>query len=146
MSTLVAERNLPNNQVVLPPQDDQEKLNLDVSSLPTESAGDMVQLFKLLADETRLQIINYLVQKNELNVGTLCGLLHQSQPAVSHHLALLRTNGLLEMRREGKHNFYRLAPAKFQSYLDLMFTFTPNQARKIRIENRVLSYSVDGGA
>src|SRR5580698_7808906 len=110
MSTLVAARNLPINHVPLPLQDDQEKQILDVSSLPSDSAGDMVQLFKLLADETRLQILNYLVQKNELNVGTLCGLLHQSQPAVSHHLALLRTSGLLEMRREGKHNFYRLAP------------------------------------
>lgn len=146
MSTVVAERTLPNNRVPQTQLDNQESPVVEVTSLPNGAASEMVQLFKLLADETRLQILNYLVQRNELNVGALCTLLNQSQPAVSHHLALLRVNGLLDMRREGKHNFYRLAPSKFQSYMDLMFSFAPNQARKVRFENRVLSYAVDGEA
>lgn len=144
MCTVAADRTGVNNRALPLPQASQESQTVDVTSLPRDGAGEMVQLFKLLADETRLQILYFLVQRDELNVGSLCNLLHQSQPAVSHHLALLRGNGILEMRREGKHNFYRLAPAKFQSYLDLMFSFAPNQARKIRIENRVISYSADG--
>ncbi|MFT7642437.1 MAG: ArsR family transcriptional regulator [Pirellulaceae bacterium] len=79
-------------------------------SLERESRKDLVQLFKLLADDTRLQILNYLAQEEELNVRTLCNLLNQSQPSVSHHLALLKVSGLIGMRRDGKHNFYSLVP------------------------------------
>src|SRR5262245_62096518 len=73
--------------------------------------GELVQLFKLLADDTRLRILSFLQQTEELNVREFCRLLRQRQPSVSHHLALLRSSGILEMRREGKHNFYRLNPA-----------------------------------
>ena len=43
-----------------------------------------------------------------MNVSTLCGLLQTKQPAVSHHLKLLHLSGLVEFRRDGKHNYYRL--------------------------------------
>src|SRR5947199_9117540 len=78
------------------------------ATLNEKKARELVQLFKLLADETRLRIIYYLMQQNELNVRTFCRLLRQSQPAVSHHLALLRAAGVIDCRRDGKHNFYRL--------------------------------------
>ena len=77
-------------------------------ALPETLARETVQFFKLLSDETRLQILHYLLQQEELNVRSLCELVGQSQPAVSHHLALLRVAGLIEGRREGKHNFYHL--------------------------------------
>ncbi|MFO0868628.1 MAG: metalloregulator ArsR/SmtB family transcription factor [Pirellulales bacterium] len=96
-----------------------------VQSLPTQTAEDLVQLFKLLSDETRLQILNFLLQVDELNVGTLCDLLGQSQPAVSHHLALLRVARLIEMRRQGKHNFYHLQPAQFARYRDVLQRVCP---------------------
>ena len=69
------------------------------------------QVFKLLSDETRLRILFYLALSpdGELHVTDLCNRLGQSQPAVSHHLALLRVSGLIESRREGKHNFYCVA-------------------------------------
>lgn len=102
---------------------------LDVRSLPAPTSDQMVQLFKLLADETRLQILYFLTQKLELNVGTFCDLLDQSQPAVSHHLALMRGAGLLEMRREGKHNFYRLKPSRFQEFGQVLYSALPSGAR-----------------
>jgi len=89
----------------------------------------MVQLFKLLADETRLQILYFLTQRAELNVGTLCQLLQQSQPAVSHHLALMRTAGFIEMRRDGKHNFYRIQPSRFQEIGHVVYGVLPAEAR-----------------
>lgn len=142
MSTALTNRNMERREKLEPHRGNQEK-TLDVASLPKESASELVQLFKLLSDETRLQILYYLVQQTELNVGELCGLLKQSQPAVSHHLALLRVNGLIEMRRDGKHNYYHLMPAKFEGLLDLMFSFAPNNARKVRFERRVLTYTSD---
>ncbi len=80
--------------------------------------NELCNLFKLLADDTRLQILNLLLQTKEHHVRALCEQLGQSQPAVSHHLALLRTAGFIECRREGKHNFYRLAPERFEALLD----------------------------
>jgi ArsR family transcriptional regulator len=65
------------------------------------------QVFKLLADESRLKILMAL-GGGELHVTALCGLLGQSQPAVSHHLTLLRMAKLVGYRRDGKHNYYRI--------------------------------------
>ena len=115
----------------------------ELAALDTHSCRDLVQLFKLLADETRLRILYYLMQQEELNVRTLCRLLGQSQPAVSHHLALLRVAGLLECRRDGKHNFYHVVPKRCQAYLDVVFGVSGEQCRKVRVEDAVLTYGRD---
>ena len=79
---------------------------------------DAAASFKLLSDETRLRVLSLLIHQGELNVRTLCQQLDQSQPAVSHHLALLREAGLIRARRDGKHNFYRCLPEKMDSFMD----------------------------
>ena len=116
-----------------------------VKPLADGTVRDFVQLFKLLADDTRLQVLNFLLQREELNVRTLCDLLKQSQPAVSHHLALLKMAGLIECRRDGKHNFYHLVPKRFQQYLETVFG-GGEVNRKIRVEDGVISYAKDGQA
>jgi DNA-binding transcriptional ArsR family regulator len=64
-------------------------------------------LLKQVSDATRLQVISML-SEGEMHVGALCAQLNQSQPAVSHHLALLRHGGIISPRRQGKNNFYSL--------------------------------------
>lgn len=64
-------------------------------------------LLKHVSDPTRLQVILILAE-GEKHVGALCDHLSQSQPAVSHHLALLRHGGIIAPRRQGKNNFYSL--------------------------------------
>ncbi|QDV38471.1 ArsR/SmtB family transcription factor [Tautonia plasticadhaerens] len=64
-------------------------------------------LLKHVSDPTRLQVILILAD-GERHVGALCEQLSQSQPAVSHHLALLRHGGIIAPRRQGKNNFYSL--------------------------------------
>ncbi len=64
-------------------------------------------LLKHVSDPTRLQVIMTLAE-GERHVGALCEQLSQSQPAVSHHLALLRHGGIIAPRRQGKNNFYSL--------------------------------------
>jgi ArsR family transcriptional regulator len=113
----------------------------NIPELAEATVNDLVSVFKLLADETRLRVLFYLTQRDELHVRALCSLLGQSQPAVSHHLALLRDAGLIEPRRSGKHNFYRLMPQKFQELLDTLFASVPEQDRRVRFENYILSYS-----
>jgi ArsR family transcriptional regulator, zinc-responsive transcriptional repressor len=67
-------------------------------------------LLKHVSDPTRLQVVSLLAE-GERHVGGLCEDLIQSQPAVSHHLALLRLGGIIERRRQGKNNFYSLTDA-----------------------------------
>jgi DNA-binding transcriptional ArsR family regulator len=64
-------------------------------------------LLKQVSDPTRLQVI-LMLSDSEQHVGGLCAELNQSQPAVSHHLALLRHGGIISPRRQGKNNFYSL--------------------------------------
>jgi ArsR family transcriptional regulator len=116
-----------------------------LAQLPEATCADLVQLFKLLADETRLRILYFLMQQEELNVRTLCDLLEQSQPAVSHHLALLRVAGIIECRRDGKHNFYHLVPKRFQHFLDMLFNVHDGQPRRVRFDTASLTYAHDGG-
>ncbi len=78
---------------------------------PSQEIKQTADLLKQVSDPTRLQVLMLLTEK-ERNVSELCADLGtQSQPAVSHHLALLRHGRLIEPRRSGKHNFYYLTPA-----------------------------------
>lgn len=113
-----------------------EKLGL--VPLANSSADRLVRWFKLFSDETRIRIVHFLTQCKELNVRTLCELLDQSQPAVSHHLALLKEERLVEIRRDGKHNFYRLAPKEFEGFAGELFSLSPNPHR-IVLPTAVLS-------
>jgi ArsR family transcriptional regulator, arsenate/arsenite/antimonite-responsive transcriptional repressor len=114
---------------------------LDKLVVPEPLVKDLAQLAKLLADETRLKILSYLTQKEELHVRALCELLGESQPAVSHHLALLRGASLIERRREGKHNFYALQTQRFGQILDLLFANIPAENRRLRFENYLLQHA-----
>ena len=108
---------------------------------PTRLIDDLVQLFKLLSDDTRLRILYQLTRQPELHVRALCELLEESQPAVSHHLALLREAGVIDRRREGKHNFYALRTARFTALLDTLFASMPEGNRRLRFEEYVLTHT-----
>jgi DNA-binding transcriptional ArsR family regulator len=62
---------------------------------------------KAIADETRQKIMN-LVCCTSLSVTEIVEKLDVSQPTVSHHLAILREAGLVDVREEGKQTFYSL--------------------------------------
>ncbi len=66
---------------------------------------------RALADPTRLRILMLLLQREELCVCHLTGILEIVQPKVSRHLAVLRENKLLLDRRSGLWIYYRLNPA-----------------------------------
>jgi len=105
-----------------------------------ELIRDLSNTFKLLSDETRLRILLYLSQEQELHVRALCQRLGQSQPAVSHHLAMMRAAGVVEARREGKHNFYHILPGRFQRLLQLSFDALPHDDNSIRFSDFEISY------
>jgi DNA-binding transcriptional ArsR family regulator len=77
------------------------------AELRLKQAQRTAMLLKQVSDATRLQVILMLTE-GERHVGSLSDELKQSQPAVSHHLALLRHGGIISPRRQGKNNFYGL--------------------------------------
>jgi len=91
-----------------------------------QAVRELSQVFKLLSDE--------------LHVTDLCNRLAQSQPAVSHHLALMRVSGLIESRREGKHNFYSVRGEHFGDLLVSLFSATGEIPKKVRFHDFQLSY------
>ena len=68
-----------------------------------------VEFAKAIADETRQQIMR-LCCCEWCSVGDIVDQLEPrvSQPTVSHHLAILREAGLVELRHEGKQTYYTL--------------------------------------
>lgn len=140
MSNLVVERKTASRKSSKMLPNDSEDAS-PVNSLPNDVAKELVQFFKLFSDETRLRILHFLMQQEELNVRALCELLGQSQPAVSHHLALLRVAGLIESRRDGKHNYYGIVTQRFQQLMKLMFSAGPHQEGRICFESFFLSYT-----
>ena len=66
---------------------------------------ELAKIFRVLGDPTRLRIWTALAE-GEQNVTQLCNLLKAPQPTVSHHLGILRMNGLVVNRRHGKEIYY----------------------------------------
>ena len=64
-------------------------------------------LFKALADQTRLRLIN-LIADDEICVCFFVEVLKTNQPKISRHLAYLKRAGVVAARREGKWLHYRL--------------------------------------
>ena len=80
---------------------------------------------KALADETRQKIMK-LVCCQWLSVSEIVNQLEVSQPTVSHHLALLRETGLVNVREEGKQTFYSLNQERVAFCCgQLMLSFAP---------------------
>jgi ArsR family transcriptional regulator len=66
------------------------------------------QLFRALADHTRLRLLN-LMSEGEICVCYFVQVLDAPQPKISRHLAYLRRTGVVAARREGKWMHYRLS-------------------------------------
>jgi ArsR family transcriptional regulator len=76
-------------------------------------------LLKALAQPRRLEIVN-LLQNQELSVTEIQDMLALPQANLSQHLQVLRKQGVVVDRREGKQIFYRLAHKNFRKANDLL--------------------------
>ncbi len=70
----------------------------------------IVKILRVAADPTRLRIL-LLLKGEELSVAELQEILAMGQSTISTHLSQLKQAGLVEDRRTGKSNLYRLVPA-----------------------------------
>lgn len=84
-------------------------LNLTQASVLLRASGNPV----------RLQVLQLLDENDEMSVGTLIQRLDAdiSQSALSQHLTLLRTHGLVAYRRQAQTLYYRIADTRVTALL-----------------------------
>src|SRR5205807_2891495 len=105
-----------------PPDEPAEDHVDHVDHVDNDAIQHMCDVFKMLSDPSRLKILMALAQNGQMHVSALCDLLvTQSQPAVSHHLSLMRHTKLVRCDRQGKHNFYRLDSTQFGELIEQLF-------------------------
>lgn len=83
-------------------------MSADSLKILRASAGKACSLLKTMANEDRLMLLCHLIDA-ELNVGELENLTEIRQPTLSQQLGVLRDEGLVATRREGKYIYYTLA-------------------------------------
>jgi DNA-binding transcriptional ArsR family regulator len=76
-------------------------------NLPPDQVALAVEVFRMLADGTRIQILWALIDR-EMPVNELADLIGKPGPSVSQHLAKLRMARLVRTRRDGTQIFYQL--------------------------------------
>jgi DNA-binding transcriptional ArsR family regulator len=77
-------------------------------------------LFRALADPTRRAIFERLARDGELTVHALTLPSGVSQPAVSKHLGVLKSAGLVRDRRAGRETHYSVQPQALAPLIDWM--------------------------
>jgi ArsR family transcriptional regulator len=85
-----------------------------------QAAGRAVAALKLLGNEDRLLLLCQMSQ-SECCVGDLETLLGIRQPTLSQQLAVLRAEGVVQTRRDGKKIFYRIADPAILEVLGVLY-------------------------
>jgi DNA-binding transcriptional ArsR family regulator len=82
-------------------------MNAGNDQLPDDQANLIVEVFRMLADATRIRVL-WALTDGESSVNELAEMAGKSAPSVSQHLAKLRMARLVRTRREGTTIFYSL--------------------------------------
>lgn len=85
--------------------------------------ADRAELLGAFSDPTRQAVLN-LLRRRPSTVGELAEHLPVSRPAVSQHLQILRSAGLVEEERRGTRHYFRLNPkslAELREHIDGMW-------------------------
>ncbi len=91
------------------PHNHHSNIEEQLSNMPqTEQFQAAADILKLLGDATRIRIFWILCHCEECVIN-ISAMVDMSSPAVSHHLRLLKSCGLITSRREGKEMYYTAA-------------------------------------
>lgn len=82
-------------------------------------ASQLVGLFKVLGNDTRLRLLHALHRDGEVAVGELAGQLGMRPQAVSNQLQRLADRGIVAARRDGNRIFYSIADPCVPAVLEL---------------------------
>ncbi|MBC6458597.1 ArsR/SmtB family transcription factor [Actinomadura sp. HBU206391] len=92
--------------------------------ITAEQAGQLVVLFKVLGNDTRLRLLHALHRDGEVPVGELAEQVGMRPQAVSNQLQRLGDRGIVAARREGNRIFYSIADPCIPLVLDLALCLT----------------------
>ena len=85
-----------------------DAVNKALKSKPErEELERLSEVFKLLGDIIRTQIL-WVLDKNEMCVCDIANVLNMTKSSISHQLAILRSAGIVNFRRDGREIYYRL--------------------------------------
>lgn len=90
-----------------------------MEGLPSDALVRVAAYFQVLAEPTRLQILN-LLRQQERNVGELAQLCGYSAANISRHLSLLTQHGFVARETRGNSAFYRIADPSVYDLCDLV--------------------------
>ncbi len=88
--------------------------------IPTDLIPRAASFFKVVGDETRMKILCAIAAR-ELCVNDIAEAVEMTKSAVSHQLKLLKDEGLVKARRDGKNMFYSLDDQHVVDLLDIAF-------------------------
>jgi DNA-binding transcriptional ArsR family regulator len=95
-------------------------------------------IFQTLSDYNRLGIIQFICEK-ERSVGEIVIETKLSQPLVSHHLRVLKENGILETKRNGPFIFYYIRDKKILDAINLFSEIFKNSDMKDKTSSKFCS-------
>jgi DNA-binding transcriptional ArsR family regulator len=87
--------------------------------LGPDQAAELMGLFKILANDSRLRLLHALARAGELRVGDLAATVAMTPQAVSNQLQRLADRRIVAARRDGNHVYYRLVDPCAASLLDV---------------------------
>ncbi len=96
-----------------------EGMELDIAAMK-ENADKACRMMKTLANRDRLMLLCQLSQ-GEKRVGELEEVTNIQQPTLSQQLAVLREEGVVSTRRDGKHIYYKVSSAIAMSVMELLY-------------------------
>ena len=85
-----------------------------------QQAGQVVSLLKVMGNPDRLLLLCQMLQA-EYSVGELEELLDIHQPTLSQQLSVLRNEGLVSTRRDGKYIYYSVSHPHVQAVLETLY-------------------------
>ena len=87
--------------------------------ITSEQAADLVEIYKVLANDTRLRLLHVLACGGEVCVTDLAAAVGMRPQAVSNQLQRLLDRRIVAARRDGTRIYYRIADPCVPSLLDL---------------------------
>ena len=93
--------------------------NLRGELMPEDVAGDLAQLFKVLANDNRLRILHAIHLAGELGTSEIAEEVGATQQAVSNQLQRLADQRVVHARRDGQRVFYKIIDPCVPGLMDL---------------------------
>lgn|SRR5690625_5240143 len=105
---------MPNSTICCGPKPDLRERPL----ITIEQASDLENVFKVLANDTRLRILHALVRSDEMCVTDIADEVEMKTQAVSNQLQRLLDQNIIASRREGNNVYYKVVDPCIVRLLD----------------------------